>query len=120
MSFGSINDDPIRFDDGWSHESSFKPNTKSFRTNSFKYIEEDIYHKIIENINFSSAFEELLTEANKYSNRPFAKPIDPTVRLKEIDHELDIIRGRVETPKGYSITPDKVKILLAERKQLVK
>lgn len=46
------------------------------------------------------------------------KPMDPVARRKEIETELDIIRGRVPTPKGYTINPLRVKKLMQELKQL--
>jgi hypothetical protein len=38
--------------------------------------------------------------------------------IAEIEQELDIIRGVVPTPTGYSTTPDQVKDLMAELKSL--
>lgn len=48
------------------------------------------------------------------------KPKDPALRIKEINRELDIIRGRVATPKGYNVDPLRAKRLMAELKQLQK
>lgn len=48
------------------------------------------------------------------------KAVDPKARLAEIDKELDIIKGRVPTPKGYIATPSKVKLLIQERKEVLK
>lgn len=45
-------------------------------------------------------------------------PPDPKTRIAEIDKELDIIRGRVPTPKGYKINPRKAKALMTERAEL--
>lgn len=45
---------------------------------------------------------------------------DPATRIVEIDRELDIIRGVIPTPKGYSTDVHKVKTLLAERAELKK
>lgn len=40
-------------------------------------------------------------------------------RLKEINDELDIIRGRVPTPKGYKVDLGRTKALMAELKKLL-
>jgi hypothetical protein len=45
-------------------------------------------------------------------------PVDPKTRIAEIDKELDIIRGRIPTPKGYKIDARKAKALMAERAEL--
>lgn len=47
-------------------------------------------------------------------------PANPVTRIAEIDAELDIIRGRVSTPKGYKIDPRKAKALMNERTELAK
>lgn len=41
-------------------------------------------------------------------------------RIKEINDELDIIRGVAPTPPGYKIAPQKIKELMAELAQIVK
>lgn len=52
-------------------------------------------------------------------SRPVATmPVDTETRKREINSELDIIRGRVPTPKGYTVNPGRVKDLMAELKQL--
>ena len=46
---------------------------------------------------------------------------DPKVkRIKEINDELDILRGRVATPRGYIVNPERVKSLISELKELLK
>jgi|SRR5882724_1067017 len=47
-----------------------------------------------------------------------SKPVDPIKRRAEINTELDIIRGRIPTPKDYKIDPLRVKKLMQELKQL--
>lgn len=63
-----------------------------------------------------------LAEMNAYikAHPPAAKPRtrSPETRRAEIEHELDIIRGRIPTPKGYSIDPGRIKELVQELKQL--
>lgn len=54
--------------------------------------------------------------AREAANKP--KPVDKPTRIKEIEAELDIIRGRVPTPKGYTINKSKVRSLLIELKEL--
>lgn len=44
--------------------------------------------------------------------------LDPVARKAEIEHELDIIRGRISTPYGYKIDPLRIKKLMIELKQL--
>lgn len=39
-------------------------------------------------------------------------------RIAAIEHELDIIRGRIPTPKGYVVNPLRIKELMTELKQL--
>lgn len=46
------------------------------------------------------------------------KPVDPVARRAEIEAELDIIRGRVPTPKGYKVDPLRAKKLMQELNQL--
>lgn len=46
------------------------------------------------------------------------KPVSPEQRIKDIEAELDIYRGRVPTPKGFKSDPSKVKALMAELKKL--
>lgn len=46
------------------------------------------------------------------------KPVDRPKRIKEIEAELDIIRGVVPTPKGYTIDKTRIRSLLAELKEL--
>lgn len=46
------------------------------------------------------------------------KPVDKPTRIAEIEHELDICRGIIPTPKGYKVDTSKVKSLVAELKQL--
>lgn len=41
-------------------------------------------------------------------------------RVKEINAELDILRGITKTPKGYNIDPARAKELMAELKKLTK
>lgn len=52
------------------------------------------------------------------ASKPKPKIVDKAARIQEIETELDIIRGRVPTPKGYTIDPDKVKTLVKELKEL--
>lgn len=49
---------------------------------------------------------------------PAPKPVDPARRKAEIEAELDIIRGRKPTPKGYVVDPLRAKKLMIELKQL--
>jgi hypothetical protein len=57
---------------------------------------------------------------NALGSIPKPKPVDPGTRIKEIDEELDIIRGVRPTPKGYKIDPRRVKVLMIERAKLQK
>jgi len=41
-------------------------------------------------------------------------------RISEINAELDILRGRVPTPKGYNIDINRAKELMTELKELMK
>lgn len=50
--------------------------------------------------------------------KPAVPKKDPEYRRREIEYELDIIRGRVPTPPGYQVDTSKVKDLMAELKQL--
>jgi hypothetical protein len=45
-------------------------------------------------------------------------PVTKETRIKQINEELDIIRGRVPTPKNYTVNPLRAKALMAELKQL--
>lgn len=95
---GSTNDP---FDDGWLHASTF---TFSMLSDTM-----DDLNRLL-NEKMPDAFNNRITHV---------EPIDPAVRLKQIDHELDIIKGRVSTPKGYKTSPGIVKSLIAERKVLI-
>lgn len=44
--------------------------------------------------------------------------LPPAERIKQIDTELDIIRGVKPTPKGYKIDATKAKRLMTERRNL--
>lgn len=46
--------------------------------------------------------------------------VDPVTRRAEIEAELDIIRGRTPTPKGYRVDAGKIKALMTELAQLPK
>lgn len=63
-----------------------------------------------------------LAEMNAYikAHPPKAKPkpIDKATRIRQIEEELDIIRGRVPTPKGYKVDATKVKDLMIELRKL--
>lgn len=63
-----------------------------------------------------------LAEMNAYLRahppKPRPKPKSPAQRKLEIERELDIIRGRVPTPKGYKIDPRKIKSLMQEYRSL--
>lgn len=48
------------------------------------------------------------------------RPPDPNVRIQKIETELDIIRGRVPTPKGYRVNAGRIKELMTELRQLRK
>lgn len=50
--------------------------------------------------------------------RTLPKRKSPAERIKEIEHELQIIKGQVPTPKGYTITPAKAKELIKELREL--
>jgi hypothetical protein len=52
------------------------------------------------------------------SQTPNAAPVVPD-NLANIDDELDIIRGRVPTPQGYTVEPSRMKALMAKRASLV-
>lgn len=54
----------------------------------------------------------------KLPKQPTPPKINPEVRKRQIEQELDIIRGITPTPKGYKVDPGKVKALMAELKQL--
>jgi hypothetical protein len=41
-------------------------------------------------------------------------------RIKEINNELDILRGRIATPKGYTINIARAKELMIELQELMK
>ena len=59
-----------------------------------------------------------LTAQRKAQEAAKPKPVDKPARIKEIENELDIIRGVVPTPKGYKIDTASVKSLRAELKEL--
>lgn len=63
-----------------------------------------------------------IEEMNRYikAHPPKArpKPKSPEVRRAEIERELDIIRGRIPTPKGFKVDAGKVKRLMTELRQL--
>ena len=69
----------------------------------------DIREHIVENVTASNVLMDRLT----------APPPDKATRLRQINTELDIIRGRVPTPPGYKIDPRRIKQLMAELKQLI-
>lgn len=46
------------------------------------------------------------------------KPIDKPTRIKQIEQELDIIRGIVPTPKGYKIDKSNIRALVKELAEL--
>jgi hypothetical protein len=52
--------------------------------------------------------------------RPAPPVINKDARLKQVEHELDIIRGVVPTPRGYKIDKSHVKELLSERNELLR
>lgn len=56
----------------------------------------------------------------QYRAAPKAETVekDPIKRRKQINDELDIIRGVIPTPKGYTIDPRRAKALMVELKQL--
>lgn len=51
-------------------------------------------------------------------NKPAAPVVNKETRIKQINTELDIIRGRVPTPPNYRIDPLRVKALMKELNQL--
>lgn len=72
--------------------------------------------------NSRSFYEELLgiiKESDTLLKQIIDQPsLDPVARKAEIEHELDIIRGRIPTPYGYKIYPLRIKKLMIELKQL--
>ena len=44
--------------------------------------------------------------------------VDPQQRIRDIESELDIIRGTVPTPTGYTVDRSRVKSLVKEPEQL--
>lgn len=62
----------------------------------------------------------LAAKKKAQANRAPPKPIDKAARIKTIEDELDIIRGRVPTPKGFKVDASRVKDLMLELKQLQK
>lgn len=69
--------------------------------------------------NLNQMNEALKQKRAQTINKP-KTTIDPAARRKEIERELDIIRGRIPTPKGYSVNPSRVKDLMLELKKLPK
>jgi hypothetical protein len=66
-----------------------------------------------------SSIEELNQALHKQKVvRPATPKVSPEVRKKEIEDELDIIRGVVPTPRGYKVNPLRIKQLMAELSQL--
>lgn len=64
-----------------------------------------------------SSIEEMnaaLTAQRKAQEAARPKPVDKAARLQEIEHELDIIRGVVPTPRGYTIDKAKIRGLIKE------
>lgn len=54
------------------------------------------------------------------TRRPAQPIVNPDVRRREIEHELEIIKGIIPTPKGYTITTSKAKALVVELRELNK
>lgn len=51
---------------------------------------------------------------------PTAQPmVTPSEQLRAIESELEIIRGRVPTPRGYVCTPSRIKDLLRQWQTLI-
>lgn len=65
----------------------------------------------------------LLDESRKYVGDTIEKEgsiLSARVqRIQDINDELDVIRGRVPTPKGYKVDLDRARNLMAELKQLM-
>lgn len=62
--------------------------------------------------------EAMMADLAKQKAAAAPKPVDRAARKAEIEAELDIIRGRVPTPKGYTVDPLRAKKLMQELKQL--
>ena len=58
--------------------------------------------------------------ATRVAERPAPPVINPEARRAEIEEELDIIRGRIPTPKGYRVDPSRIKALMLELRELPK
>lgn len=62
--------------------------------------------------------EAMMADLAKQRAAAAPRPVDRAARKAEIEAELDIIRGRVPTPKGYTVDPLRAKKLMQELKQL--
>jgi hypothetical protein len=67
---------------------------------------------------FNQNILETVERSTAAFNELLAKQPSPVNRRQEIERELDIIRGRVPTPKGYRVDSLRVKRLMQELKQL--
>lgn len=92
------------------------------------YIEEKIaYHEMkarmyrnLLNEAKKPAFSSLDDMLRKLKDQKIATP-EPVKKhtLKEIDEELDIIRGIKPVPSGYTVDKSKIKELMKQREELV-
>jgi hypothetical protein len=64
-----------------------------------------------------SSLADLVDRVHKiiYEDDP---PVNKETRVKQINEELDILRGRVPTPPNYKVDPLRAKALMKELKQL--
>ena len=65
-----------------------------------------------------SSLAEMNAALQKQREAQKPKPIDKDRRRAEIQRELDIIRGILPTPAGYTVDPDNIKRLMTELRNL--
>lgn len=75
------------------------------------------HHNIGNLAGYRTNLEHMNRDLSKLNRKP---KVSKEERIRQIEHELDIIRGIQPTPKGYIINPSKVKSLMAELRDLKK
>lgn len=68
--------------------------------------------------NMFETYRKLGLDPNLVTRAQTPATTDPATRRAEIEAELEILRGRVPTPKGYVADPGRIKKLMQELGQL--
>lgn len=63
-------------------------------------------------------FEEFIQQATYTSHPKRTETLTKEQRIRQIERELDILRGRIPTPKGYKVDKQRSKGLMKELREL--